>query len=215
MPNALEIAAYNYRQRTAPLARLGWLRAFHESYNPRLAVETLSQLAGEFPGLRLEMAGPDKGDGSRDRARRAGRELSVEGRLLIQPAVAKREVPSWMDRIDIFLNTTNYDNTPVSVLEAMACGACVVSTSVGGIPWLLRHEHDALLVPPDNPRQMAAAVRRLLREPGLAARLSRNARLKCEQFDWDAILPEWRRLLLSAARGALRPFPLKGGAEVA
>jgi glycosyltransferase involved in cell wall biosynthesis len=101
-----------------------------------------------------------------------------------------------MSQGDIFLNTTNVDNTPVSVLEALACGLCVVSTDVGGIPYLLEHEEDALLVPPDDAEAMAAAVRRVLTEPGLAERLSRNARKKAEGFDWSVVLPQWERLLL-------------------
>ena len=77
---------------------------------------------------------------------------------------------------------------------------CVVSTNVGGIPYLLEHEHDALLVPPNDPAAMATAVRRLLTEPGLAERLSRNARQKAEQFDWSTILPQWEALLMSVMK---------------
>lgn len=73
----------------------------------------------------------------------------------------------------------------------------VVSTDVGGIPYLLEHESDALLVPPNDPAAMAAAVRRILTEPELAAQLSRNARRKAEQFDWETILPRWEELLIS------------------
>ena len=100
-----------------------------------------------------------------------------------------------MDRGDIFLNTTNVDNTPVSVLEAMACGLCIVTTNVGGIPHLLEHEHDALLVPSDDPAAMAAAVRRILTETGLAARLSHHARAKAERMDWSVVLPQWESLI--------------------
>jgi glycosyltransferase involved in cell wall biosynthesis len=124
-------------------------------------------------------------------------ELGVAHRIGLPGRITKVEVTDWMSRGDIFLNTTNVDNTPVSVLEAMACGLCVVSTNVGGIPYLLEHEHDALLVPPNDPVAMATAVRRLLTEPSLAERLSRNARQKAEQFDWSIILPQWEALLTS------------------
>jgi glycosyltransferase involved in cell wall biosynthesis len=107
-----------------------------------------------------------------------------------------------MNKGDIFLNTTHVDNTPVSVLEAMACGLCVVSTNVGGIPYLLEDEYDDLLVTSDDPVAMTTAVRRLLIEPGLAPRLSRNARQKAEQFDWSNILPQWEALLTSVGNGS-------------
>jgi len=75
---------------------------------------------------------------------------------------------------------------------------------VGGIPYLLEHDHDALLVPPDDPEAMAAAVYRLLTEPGLAKRLSHNARKKAEHFDWSLILPQWESLLTSVAYGKVQ-----------
>jgi glycosyltransferase involved in cell wall biosynthesis len=71
-----------------------------------------------------------------------------------------------------------------------------VSTNVSGIPYLLEHEKDALLVPPDNAEAMAEAVRRLLKEPGLVNRLSYNALKKVEQFSWTIILPQWESLLI-------------------
>jgi glycosyltransferase involved in cell wall biosynthesis len=132
--------------------------------------------------------------------KRIATQLHVEERIELPGKVTKAEVPDWMNRADIFLNTTNIDNTPVSVLEAMACGLCVISTNVGGIPYLLEHEHDALLVPPDDPVAMATAVRRLLTEPGLAERLSRNARQTVEEFDWSILLPRWEALLTFAMR---------------
>ena len=109
--------------------------------------------------------------------------------------IPNAEVPVWLQRGDIFINTTNVDNTPVSVLEAMACGLCVVSTNVGGIPYLLEDGQNALLTPPDDPDAMASAIHRILTEPGLSARLSENARRQVEQYDWSVVLPEWERLL--------------------
>ncbi|MGC8827013.1 MAG: glycosyltransferase family 4 protein, partial [Anaerolineae bacterium] len=138
--------------------------------------------------------GPDKGDGSLQAVRRTAEALGVLERIAFPGGVPKAEVPAWLDKGDIFINTTNVDNTPVSVMEAMACGLCIVSTDVGGIPYLLEHERDALLVPAGGADAMAEAVQRILTEPGLAERLSRNARAKAEGFDWSVILPAWEQI---------------------
>jgi glycosyltransferase involved in cell wall biosynthesis len=122
--------------------------------------------------------------------------LGLGERLHLLGRVTKQDVPVLLQRGDIFINTTNIDNTPVSVLEAMACGLCVVSTNVGGIPYLLEDGKDALLVPPNDPEAMAFAIRRILDEPDLAEKLSMNARKKVEQFDWSVIMPHWKRLIL-------------------
>jgi len=199
LPNALDLNLYSFRLRSKPQPRLIWLRAFHNIYNPQLAPRVLSLLADIFSDIRLTMVGPDKGDGSLQSTKQTAMDLYVMDRLVLMGSIAKTAVPTWMNTADIFLNTTNADNTPISVIEAMACGLCVVSTNVGGIPYLLQHEHDALLVPLDNCAAMAAAVRRILTEPGLAERLSRNARKRAEQFDWAAILPQWETIFMRTA----------------
>jgi glycosyltransferase involved in cell wall biosynthesis len=194
IPNPLEIKAYRFHLRSYPRPHLVWLRAFHNIYNPCLAPHVLALLAPDFPDLKLTMIGPDKGDGSLASVKNLARQLGVAHRITFPGRIPKGEVPMWLDQGDIFLNTTKVDNTPVSVLEAMAAGLCVVSTRVGGIPYLLQHELDALLTLPNDPESMATAIRRLLTEPDLAKQISCNARRKANRFDWSRVLPQWEAL---------------------
>lgn len=196
IPNAIDLSRYRFRLRQHAQPRLIWLRAFHSIYNPTLAPRMLAQLVSDFPDIHLIMVGPDKGDGSLQETQRVVGKLGLNSYITFVGGVSKASVPEWLDKGDIFINTTNVDNTPISVLEAMASGLCVVSTNVSGIPYLLEHEKDALLVPPDNAEAMAEAVRRLLKEPGLVNRLSYNALKKVEQFSWTIILPQWESLLI-------------------
>jgi glycosyltransferase involved in cell wall biosynthesis len=175
------------------------MRAFHNIYNPSLAVRVLPLIATRFPDVRLTMVGPDKRDGSLENAHRVASKLGVTQHVEFRPAVDKRDVPGVLERGDIFLNTTNVDNAPVSVIEAMACGLCVVTTNVGGIPYLVEHERDGLLVPPDDAQALAGAVFRILDDHSLAGRLSRNGRQKAERFDWPPIIAEWKALFASVA----------------
>jgi glycosyltransferase involved in cell wall biosynthesis len=199
LPNPLDVGRYRYTVRSNPQSRLVWLRSFHSLYNPSLAPRVLAILSREFPQVGLVMVGPDRGDGSLQATRRTAADLGVLDRITFPGSVSKGDVPAWLSRGDVFLNTTNYDNTPVSVLEAMACGLCLVSTDAGGVPYLIDDGVDGLLSPRDDPQRMAAAVTRILREPALAERLSRNARAKAESCDWSAILPRWQSLLTEAA----------------
>lgn len=199
LPNPLDIRHYDFRLREKAQPRLVWLRALHSIYNPVLAIRVVAKLAAEFPDIHLSMIGPDRGDGSLEAVQQAIDTLGVAEHVTLVGGVPKAEVPQWLNKGDIFINTTNIDNTPVSVTEAMACGLCVVSTNVGGLPYLLRDQHDALLVPPDDVETMANAVRAVLTDPALSRRLSQNARTTVEAFDWSAVLPEWKKLL--AAEG--------------
>ncbi len=201
LPNALDVGTFPYRPRASAAPRLVWVRAFHEVYNPVLAVRVLAALAAERKDVRLVMIGRDK-DGTLARVRETARALGVEDRLELPGPVPHAQIGRWLADADVFLNTTNVDNTPVSVLEAQAAGLCVVSTNVGGLPFLLEDGKDALLVPPDDARAMAAAVLRLVSEPTLAASLAAAGREKVQRFDWGRVLPEWDALLTRViARG--------------
>lgn len=197
--NALDTSRYSFRLRNSAKPSLVWLRAFHEIYNPSLAPKVLKLVSEKFPDAQLTMVGPDKKDGSLERMIRVAVELGVMDRICFQNGVEKKDVPTWLKRGDVFLNTTNVDNAPVSVIEAMACGLCVVSTNVGGLPLLLEDQQNALLVPPNDSERMAEAVERVLTDHSLAQKLSENARNKAEQHDWSVILPQWEDLFRSLA----------------
>jgi glycosyltransferase involved in cell wall biosynthesis len=194
LPNALDVEAFAFRSRAAAAPRLVWVRAFHDIYNPVLAVRVLAAIAAERPEVRLVMIGRDK-DGSLQRVREAARLLGVESRLELPGAVPHANIGEWLAGADVFLNTTNIDNAPLSVLEAQAAGLCVVSTNVGGLPFLLEDGVDALLVPPDDASAMAHAVLRVVSEPALARALAAAGRAKVERFDWSEVLPKWEFLL--------------------
>lgn len=205
-PNPLNLALYPFRFRTQLKPNLMWLRAFHGIYNPSLAPKVVALLAADFPEVRLTMVGPDKGDGSLDEMWTTAKALGVAERITVSGGVRKEAVPQWLAQGDIFLNTTNIDNTPISVLEAMACGLCVVSTNVGGLTYLLENEREALLVPPNDAAAMAAAIRRLLTQHETAALLSLSGRRKVEPLDWSRLEPEWEKLLNALLeKGCARP----------
>ncbi|HEY1341980.1 MAG TPA: glycosyltransferase family 4 protein [Bryobacteraceae bacterium] len=205
VPNAIDLNRVPFRLRATPGPRLVWLRSFHRLYNPALAVRALARLSAEFPSASLVMLGNDKGDGSLQETRRISRHLSVAGRVEFPGKCPKEAVPLWLNRGDILLNTPDTDNTPVSVIEAMACGLCIVSTNVGGLPDLIVDREDGLLVNRGDVNGMAQAIRRILTEPGLAARLSSNARRKAERFDWRVIRPKWEEMFQAISQSGSRP----------
>lgn len=198
VPNALALEQYPYRERSELSANLVWVRAFHAVYNPSLLPRAVALIAGRISAISVVMAGPDKGDGALERTMDTARSLGVAHLFRFPGGVPKADVPSVIASGDIFVNTSDIDNTPVSVTEAMACGVPIVTTAVGGIPDLLHDDREALLVPRDDAPALAAAIERLLHEPGLGTRLARAARTRAVAFGWDAVLPTWEALLLDA-----------------
>jgi glycosyltransferase involved in cell wall biosynthesis len=197
IPNGIELSQYPYRLREEACPHLIWLRAFHRIYDPVLAVQVLALLRQRGWDADLTMIGPDKGDGSLLETRDAVRRLQVGAAVRFSGSVPKADTGRSISAGDIFLNTTTIDNAPVSVLEAMACGSCIVSTNAGGIPQLVRDGRTALLVKPGDAEGMAAAVARILKDRELAATLSAQAHADSAAFDWSRIVPQWHQLLRS------------------
>ncbi|MFK8110712.1 MAG: glycosyltransferase family 4 protein [Rubripirellula sp.] len=195
LPNPLHLERYNYRHREEVQPNLIWVRSFHSVYNPSMAPRVVAKLATDFPNIKLTMVGPDKRDGSFEETQKVAQELGVTQRIHFTGGIRKEAVPDELSKADILINTTNIDNTPTTVLEAMACGLCVVSTNVGGIPHLLTHENNGLLVKPRNVNAMSEAVARVLSDRELTSNLSENARQYTAQFDWNTLLPRWIELL--------------------
>jgi glycosyltransferase involved in cell wall biosynthesis len=196
--NAVDTRANTFSERSSVRPRAVWVRAFHAIYNPNLAAEAIALASRALPELQLAMLGPDKG--TQAAFERRAEELGVTSKIDIVGRVDKQDVPAHLARADIFLNTTNVDNTPISVLEALSSGLCVISTSVGGIPYLLEHERTALLVPRDDARAMAAAINRIVVDPTLARRLSTEGRALAALHDWTPVLAAWRNLLAEVSR---------------
>lgn len=192
IPNTLEIENYPLKNRGSVEAKLLWVRSFSEIYNPLLALEIVEILHSRGIVVSLCMIGPDK-DGSLARCKKVASELKLP--VSFTGMMQKADWISQAKDYDIFINTTNFDNMPVSVMEAMALGLPVVSTNVGGLPFLIDHEKDGILVPPKNAEAFANAIVELLNDPLKVQEITRNARVKVEGFDWKNVKHSWIKLL--------------------
>ena len=193
IPNNIEIANYNFKLRSTIAPKLLWVRSFAKIYNPKMAIEVFKIVKEKFPQSMLCMVGPDK-DGSLMQTKKVaesyGLDVSFTGKL------RKKEWTSLATDFDIFINTTHFDNMPVSIIEAFALGLPVLSTNVGGLNYLLKHNVDAILVNDNDAVAMAEAIFKLVGDPKLVAQISQNAKEKAMGFDWNFIKNKWKETLI-------------------
>ena len=194
IPNNLELADYVFQERNSTRPNLLWVRSFDKIYNPQLALEVLKNIKNQYPAAMLTMVGPDK-DGTMGQCKQLAKDLGLENSVVITGRLSKADWHNLSKKHDIFINTTNFDNLPVSVMEAMALGMPIVSTNVGGVPFLVTDGKDGILVNPGDAPAMTKEIERILSSPSVANNLSRNARAKAESFDWNVISKQWNSLL--------------------
>jgi glycosyltransferase involved in cell wall biosynthesis len=125
-----------------------------------------------------------------ERVSALARKLKVDARFVgMKPP---SEVPSWQMAADVLVMpyrsnlSTREWCSPLKLFEYMASGAPIVSSDLPSIREVLRHQENGLLVPPDDPVELANAVNRLLSDRGLARELAGRAREEVRQYSWDA-----------------------------
>lgn len=198
IPNPIDPTALPFRERPRAAPRAVWMRCFEShAYNPQMAVKVMARVRAVLPDAELTMAGPDRGHLKEVQA--LAERCGVASATRFPGLLEKSDLLSLASSCDIMLNTNRVDNMPVSVIESQAMGLCVVCTAVGGVPYLVTDGVDGLLVPSDDHEAMAAAFVRLVRDEALAARISRNARVRAESYSWPRVLEMWKKLLSEVA----------------
>jgi glycosyltransferase involved in cell wall biosynthesis len=193
IPNNIHLGDYPFKKRQSCSLRLLWVRSFHQIYNPLLAIRVLHSLKRNHPSAVLTMVGPDK-DGSLAECVELVNELKLEMDVVFTGLLTRDKWTALAASHDIFINTTNFDNLPVSIVEAMALGLITISTSVGGVPYLIADGKNGLLVPPNDEAAFVSAIERVLGDRQLCEKLGEGARKKAEEFDWNNIKNLWRKL---------------------
>lgn len=192
IPNVIDLTNYPYTRRIVVKPHLIWMRSFHEVYHPEMAIEVVAALRSHSAEVKLIMAGQDKG--LQLAVQRLASALGVDDRVVFPGFLSGHPKIQLLAQSDIFINTSRIDNMPVAIVEACAMGLPVVSTDVGGIPYLVTHEDTALLVSSEDAQQMALAISRLLNDHVLVATLSENGRKLAERSDWKQVRPQWEQL---------------------
>ena len=194
IPNAIKLKNYPFKLRSVIEPKILWVRAFDKIYNPEMAIKVLFALNKIYPKASLCMVGPDK-DGSLANVKNLAKNYGILNNIEFTGLLEKKEWIKKSNSYDVFINTTTIDNTPVSVLEAMALGLPVISTNVGGIPYLIKNDVNGFLVKNNNEIEMVNAIVNLIKNPIKSQLITKNARKLVEGFDVEIVKQHWHKLL--------------------
>ncbi len=171
-------------------------RNLESIYDVATAIRAFHRVCETLPGVRLIIAGSGP---ERDSLHALVSTLSLSDSVTFMGNVENEKMAELYKSVDVMVNTSRFDNMPISILEALACGVPVVSTCVGGIPYLVQHNRTALLVNPGDEDATAEAIVSLLTNHDLEQRLVRDGMEQVQQYKWSRV----RSQLLDVYESAL------------
>jgi glycosyltransferase involved in cell wall biosynthesis len=210
IPNAVDTARFRPRPdaRAAIREELGltdefaWLAVgrFEEAKDYPTMIAAFAAVAASQPASRLLLVG------------RGSLQSQVEGLVQARGLAdrvrflgVRRDVPEIMNAADGYVLSSAWEGMPVVLLEAAAAGLAIVATRVGGVAEVVEHEQSGLLVPAENPAELAEAMRRLadLSWERRVAMGQHGRALVERQYATDQVMEMWARLYseLAVARG--------------
>ncbi len=199
IPNGIDVDAYvpwRARPRDGRPFTLGFVGRLYAQKDPLTLVESVAMLDRALDWrLRVYGEGDLRGPmiarldvlGVRDRVTFAGFDRG------------------WHDAaagLDAFVLPTRYEGMSNAVLEAAAAGMPIITTDIAENRTVLEDGVDALLVPPEHPRALAAAIHRMADSPELAVTLGAGARRRARRFSLSAMVEAHLALYTRLARGA-------------
>jgi glycosyltransferase involved in cell wall biosynthesis len=195
--NFVEVDEIPWRRRTTLQPHFLTNRNLEPLYNVACTLRAFKRVQQEYPDAKITVAGFGS---QREHLEALAGELELRN-IVFVGRVPSNEMPAYYDKADIFLNASNIDNMPLSILDAFAAGTPVVTTNAGGIPYMVRDGDTGFLVQCEDCEGMATAALRLLRDDALATKVGDAARREClTRYTWPVVRAEWEDLYLSLER---------------
>jgi glycosyltransferase involved in cell wall biosynthesis len=153
-------------------------------------VKAFAIVVDKVPGARLVFCG----SGETDEAQRLGEKLGIAANIVFRGWIAETDIAQALSSAAVFCLPSYDEGLPMGILEAMSSGVAIVTTPVGGVPDVLTHERNALLVEPGDIDDLGEQLARLLIDADLRRRLADEALRDSVAFRPEKITEDWARL---------------------
>jgi glycosyltransferase involved in cell wall biosynthesis len=190
VPNIVDLDRFAFRERRPLRPRFLSTRNLGYPYNIACTLRAFAAIQRRRPDASLTVVGSGPDEASL-------RQLAIELRLKntrFVGRVAPEAIADIYADHDIYIQTPDLDNMPLSMMEAFASGLPVISTEAGGVPAILQHGHHGLLAPINDHESIAREALHLLDAPDRAREFAREAYSTCASFTWTAAREQWLRV---------------------
>ena len=183
IPNIIELDETQYRLRETLKPNFICTRAHEELYNIPCILRAFQIVLTELPKASLTLVG----DGSQHEALvEMTKKMELEN-VTFPGRVDNTEIYTYLDKADIFLSAPTVDNMPVSVLEAMNAGLLVISSRVGGVPYMIKNGANGLLFDSNDSDKLAELMLWSVENQTIAKAIIQQGHIEVKKYRWESI----------------------------
>ncbi len=183
IPNILELDDSRFRQREMLQPNYICTRAHEPLYNIPCILRAFRKVQSIRPEATLTLVG---GGSEHENLVRMAEELGLQN-VTFTGRVANEDIYTYLDRADIMLSAPTVDNMPVSVLEAMNAGLLVISSKVGGVPYMVKNNSTGLLFDSDDSDALAGKMLWAVDNQTVARAIALQGHKAVSRYRWENI----------------------------
>ena len=183
IPNIIELDDANFSSRRPIQPRFICIRAHEELYNIPCILRAFHQVQRQLPEATLTLVG---GGSLHEDLKRQVEQMGLS-EVVFTGRVDNSEIMRYLNQADIMLSAPKVDNMPVSLIEAMNAGLLVISSNVGGVPYMIDDGVNGLLFESDHDHELAEKMVWAVQHQGEAETLIENARKSVRQYQWNNV----------------------------
>lgn len=183
IPNIIELNDSHYRQRDVLLPHFICTRAHEPLYNIPCILRAFGKVQSVLSEATLTLVG----DGSEhEKLIQLSQDLNLKN-ITFTGRVDNSAIYEYLDQADFMLSAPTVDNMPVSILEGMNAGLLVISSNVGGVPYMVEDGKTGYLFPSDDSDTLADLMLQAVQHPEESLSIIRNAHQAVNAYRWENI----------------------------
>ncbi len=183
IPNIVEMDASRFRERHPIQPRFICIRAHEELYNIPCIFRAFQRVQKQIPEASLTLVG----SGSlHDDLMKQAEQMNLRN-ISFAGQVDNSEISYYLDQADIMISAPKVDNMPVSLIEAMNSGLLVISSNVGGVPYMIENGVNGLLFVSDNDLELSEKMLDAINDQSASRNMILQAQKDIDKYRWDNI----------------------------
>ncbi len=191
--NIIPLSQYRFVPKESFRPTILWMRAFSDIYNPEMAIRAIAIVKQVYPDTKMYMAGPDLG--SLPSALMLINELVLDSNIEIVGFADKEKKQQLAEACDIYVSTNRIDNSPVTFTEMWVLGLPVISTNVGGVPYMIQDGVNGMLVNSNDHEALAEKIILIIKDAAQSKQMVQQAFSDVGKYDEKVVLKKWQSLL--------------------